>query len=697
LADEAVEKKEADLFPIREAANMAFMMEKYEEALRWDSLLISLNSAVVKDYTQYFELLCLNKKYDDLRSAIDLASQRFNGHPDVMQWAKNLKEVMELQQANSDYIIGEFKTRTKGEEFCAVPYENIVLYVSTNDDAGLINSNYKRTDQEFLSVCYLDTLEQDKYKIWQKKFWSRLFFHNQWRDIEQSTSHDGPIAFSKDGKMALLTRNHPYWDTINKVKYARLEQRVFLKNEKKWEEIPFPFNNRFYSNGHAVMDTNGWILFVTNNPEYSTGGTDIVKTKLEMGQWTTPINLGPLVNTSKNEMFPFVSSGGELYFSSNGWPGVGGLDIFSYDFYSEKPEHIGAPINTNADDFGFYINDDTGHGFISSNREAWSDKIYTIYKEPFKCSVTLHLTSCQNKPLVDRTVLFTDLKSNKVQELKTNTEGKITVTSFDEGRNYQFLYKGEKDMTADSLVFEPVKDGNLAYNLTSKYTKHLTRLVFEGSQGERIDNIVMYTYQSDGKVKNQYVSTNSTFTFLDEGATAIDSITLEVVNYEDVRFSIPKNSKIECIDTIVYTLKLTQLPDSQYIQIKNILYDFDKYNLRPESQIELDKLVSYMNEHPKFNVELQSHTDCRGSYKYNERLSDNRSKSCVNYILSKGISKTRITPKGYGEYQLLEDCPCEDEVESDCTIQQHQLNRRTVFLLITPENQVLDNNKLRVD
>jgi outer membrane protein OmpA-like peptidoglycan-associated protein len=376
---------------------------------------------------------------------------------------------------------------------------------------------------------------------------------------------------------------------------------------------------------------------------------------------------------------------------------VGGLDIYSHDFYSEKPEHIGAPINTNADDFGFYMNEETGHGFISSNRTAWSDKIYTIYKEPFKCVATVNLTSCLNEPLVDRTVVFTDLKSNKVQELTTNGEGQVSISTLNKGRSYQFLFKGEEGMTADSLVFEPADNGNLVYNLTSNYTKHFTRLTFEGGLGERIDNIVMYTYQSDGQVKNQYVSTNSTFTFLDEGATAIDSITLEVVNYEDVRFSIPKNSITECVDTLVYALKLTQLPDSQYIQIKNILYDFDKYNLRPESQIELDKLVSYMNEHPKYKVELQSHTDCRGSYAYNERLSDNRSKSCVDYILSKGISKTRITPKGYGEYQLLEDCPCEDEVVSDCTIQQHQRNRRTVFLLITPENQVLDNNKLKVD
>ncbi len=697
LAEEALENKKPDLFPIRQAANTAFLMEKYEEALTWDSILIFQNSDVVSDYLQYFELLCLNNKHDDLKGAIELGSQRFKGHSEVMLWAKNLREILEIQNSKSDYEISDFSTRSKGEQFCAVPYENIILYVSTNDDAGLINSEYKRTGQEFLSICYLDTTELEKYKIWQKKFWSRLYFHNQWREIDQATSHDGPISFSPDGKLAFLTRNHPYWDTINKVKYSRLEQRIFSKNEDGWEEITFPFNSHLYSNGHAVMDTNGWIVFVSDNPAYSMGGTDIVKTKLEMGKWTEPINLGTQVNTMKNEMFPFVSSEGTLYFSSNGWPGIGGLDIYSSDLLSDKPEHIGSPINTNADDFGFYLNEETGHGFISSNREDWSDKIYKIYKEPFKCTVNLMLTTCKNNGLPDRTIIFKDFKTNKIQELKTNKDGKLSITTLEKGRKYQLLFEGEENMTSDSIVFEAVKNGNLSYNLTSNYAKYITSLKFKGNTGERIDNIVMYIYHSDGKVKNQYVSTTSAFNFIDEGVTAIDSITLEVVNYEDVKFIIPNYIPTECIDTLVYTINLQQLPDSQYIQIKNILYDFDKYNLRAESKTELDKLVSYMKSHPKYKVELQSHTDCRGTYKYNERLSENRSKSCVNYILSQGISKNKITAKGYGEYQLLENCPCEDEIVSDCSDEQHQLNRRTVFLLITPENEILDNNKLKID
>jgi outer membrane protein OmpA-like peptidoglycan-associated protein len=687
----------ADLAVLRQVSQMSFQMEKYEESLKWNTILLSKNSDSLSDYLRHFQLLCYNNRHDELKAAIDMASLKFKGDQTVMSWAKNHKEIMLRKSSVSDYTTNNFSTRSVGEQFSAIPYGKGILYVSTDDDAGLINNSYKRTGQEFLSICYLDTTELSKYKIWQKMFWKRLIYHNQWREIPQSTKHEGPISFNEEKTLAFLTSNQEYLDTIKNVKYSRLEQLVYAKNGEEWEQIPFPFNSHLFSCGHAVVDTNGWIIFVTDNPKYTMGGTDLVKTKLENGKWTEPVNLGSQVNTTGNELFPFVSDKGILYFSSNGWPSIGGLDIFSFDFYGEQPEHIGSPINTNADDFGFYLDEETGKGFISSNRENWSDKIYSIYKPPFKCTVSVALKSCKGNPLIDKTVTLTDTKTNKIISLKTDKKGKVTTSSLEKGRTYKVYYQGDKNMTSDSLTFESVPNGDLSFAMTSNYTEHVTALKFKTALGEKLDNIVMYSYLSDGSKKNQYVSTSSVAVIEQKGNSKVDSVTLEVVNYEDIKFIIPEPDFSNCTDTIYYTITLNRLPDSAYIQIQNILYDFDKYNLRPESKVELDKLISYMKSHPKYKVELQSHTDCRGTYKYNERLSRNRSKSCVNYILSKGISKDKITAKGAGEYELLENCPCEGDVISDCSDEQHQLNRRTVFLLITPENEILNNNKLKVD
>jgi len=124
-------------------------------------------------------------------------------------------------------------------------------------------------------------------------------------------------------------------------------------------------------------------------------------------------------------------------------------------------------------------------------------------------------------------------------------------------------------------------------------------------------------------------------------------------------------------------LLLDKLEVKKVFRIDNIYYDFDKYNIRADARPELDRLVRIMNENP-ITVELGSHTDCRGSFAYNDRLSQNRAQSAVDYIVSQGISNSRITAKGYGEHQLTNKCadgvPCSEE--------EHQANRRTEFKII---------------
>ncbi len=119
----------------------------------------------------------------------------------------------------------------------------------------------------------------------------------------------------------------------------------------------------------------------------------------------------------------------------------------------------------------------------------------------------------------------------------------------------------------------------------------------------------------------------------------------------------------------------------QKFLLDNIYYDFDKWDILPESETELNKLIKIMNENPKWKIELGSHTDSRGTHAYNERLSQRRSESAVGYIVSKGISKNRITAKGYGETKLVNHCA--DGVE--CTEEQHRKNRRTEFTIIEIE------------
>ena len=130
--------------------------------------------------------------------------------------------------------------------------------------------------------------------------------------------------------------------------------------------------------------------------------------------------------------------------------------------------------------------------------------------------------------------------------------------------------------------------------------------------------------------------------------------------------------------TLKEIIQIEKVEVGQKFVMENIYYDFDKWDILPESEIELDKLVKVMKDNPSWKVELGSHTDSRGTHAYNEVLSQKRSDSAVNYIVSKGIPRDRITAKGYGETQLVNECA--DGVS--CTEEQHRKNRRTEFTIL---------------
>ncbi len=124
----------------------------------------------------------------------------------------------------------------------------------------------------------------------------------------------------------------------------------------------------------------------------------------------------------------------------------------------------------------------------------------------------------------------------------------------------------------------------------------------------------------------------------------------------------------------IYTQKIVI---GKSIKVENIYFDVAKWNIKSDAAIELDKLVQLMKDNPDIIIELSSHTDCRGKASANLALSDKRAKSSASYIISKGIAKTRIKGKGYGENKLLNSCACEGKVNSTCSEDEHAQNRRT--------------------
>jgi len=432
--------------------------------------------------------------------------------------------------------------------------------------------------------------------------------------------HDGPASFSSDGKTMYFTRSF-----YGKAKREGIFKTNMLKiysaskTNNSWGEAkPFFLNSTEYSVGHPTLSSDSQTLYFASDMPGGKGGTDLWMCKWKGDSWGPATNLGSVINTAENEMFPTMREDGVLFFASDGHPGYGALDIFKAKMVNENwstPINLKNPINSSYDDFAIAFAPGDKNGYFSSNRPGGvgSDDIYAfrIPEVPvlptFLSGVVKDKTSFL--PLAGSTVFVLNKVTGKVKILKTDAEGM-----------FKTLLEAPGDYTVKAMLPNYIADCTPFPIMALK-------------PGETI--------------------------------------------------------------TAPRDLLLDKLVINKTFRVDNIYYDFDKYNIREDAKPELDKLVQIMKEN-QINVELGSHTDCRGSFEYNDKLSQNRAESAVNYIISTGIDKNRITAKGYGERQLTNKCS--DGIE--CTPEEHQANRRTEFkvtsLIITDvKSDQFDYSKYR--
>jgi len=205
------------------------------------------------------------------------------------------------------------------------------------------------------------------------------------------------------------------------------------------------------------------------------------------------------------------------------------------------------------------------------------------------------------------------------------------------------------------------------------------------------DTVYNEIVDEDGKFSFSSIKNNKLY-YIDiykEGYLKTPGILLNTLNES-------AEMEIEKMGDYIKKIELSEIVIGKSIKIENIYFDLDKYNIRPDAAIELDKIVSLMKNNPNLIIELGSHTDCRFSFDYNMKLSNNRAKSSVAYIVSNGISKKRISAKGYGETMLVNDCKCDVVFDiKACNEEQHQANRRTEFKitgLLKDKNTIILNN-----
>lgn len=620
-----LEKRTPDATTCLRIAECYRHINNSEKAAEWYQKAILLNVPDPDIHLKYGKVLVMNGEYLD---AIDEFVKYGIKMPEQKDVSKNLSEAAYQALEWMSYpeqvkIINAEAFNSGKSDFSPVSYKGEIVFTSDRMDSS---ETYEQkelagwTGNPYLKIY---TLKEGKASLFSEAF--------------ASDYHTGPAAFSPSGDTVVFTKTFKVTNPVKLLKdrekaksfINRLELWYAIKKDGEWQEAKaFPHNKKTeYSLGHACFSTDGKVLYFVSDMPGSIGKTDIYYSTIFDGKWGDPVNLGPKVNTEWKEVFPHITKGGYLYFSSDRPEGMGGLDLYKAKGNKTNwslSENLRYPMNSSKDDFGLLMDSTGNSGYFSSNRLGGygSDDIYEFRKPGcVLAGITLE-KSKSGKELILENVQVELFRKGDTTELagyaRSGSEGKKKVCI----RSY-----------------EPCK---IIYDSKGKFFMEL-------QQG------VAYELRAS---KEGYFS--QTIDVPADCNTPGDTVNLAVLL-----------TKIEMNKPIVISDLFFDESDKMYVK-KNIYFDLDKSNIRYDASLTLDKLVRLLKDNPDLVVELGAHTDSRHSSSYNLQLSQKRAESAVKYIITKGIENDRISARGYGESMLLNDCA--DGVE--CEEEKHQRNRR---------------------
>ncbi len=597
--------KSADLF--QKLGNAYYFNSDFENAAKWYGELFAMGGEIEPEYYyRYAQSLKSVKQYDKA----DEMMRTFTGKVAGDQRAQNFKSnYMDMIRANSGrYEMTDAGVNSEYSDYGSAMYDGQLVFASARDTGNFSKRKHSWTNQYFTNLYSAEAKGDSLGTV--EKFGQQM---------NSKYNEAASPAFAKDGKTVYFTRNN-FLDgkrgrdgnrnTLVKIYKATMVEK---DGKKIWTDVQeLPFNSDSYSTAHPSLSADGKTMYFASDMPGTFGQSDLFKVSIaEDGTFGKPENLGPAINTPGKETFPVMTDEDELYFATDGHPGLGGLDIFMSKLKDDgtwrAPMNIGEPANSAKDDFAYLIDTKTRKGFLSSNRDGGKgyDDIYKfIETRKLICEQLLSgiVTDKQTgDPLPGAKVTLLDEQFNKIAEVIADEKG---YYEFEVECNTTYYVRGEMETyeTAEKKIKIPGESGK-------------TDLPIE----------------LEKRVKPVTVG--------DDLAKAFG--------------------------------------------IKEIYFDLDKWNIREDAAIELEKILDVLTQYPSMKLDIRSHTDSRASHKYNEKLSDRRAKSTIGWLVKNGISADRLTGRGYGETQLVNRCA--DNVP--CSEDEHQLNRRSEFIITALDKQ----------
>ena len=622
----------------------------------------------------------------------------------------NTKEVVHTDVT----VQNTFRINSKKLEFSPTYYQNGLVYVTADITGKKIDGNI---GIPFFELFYAE-LEGNGMPGNPKPFSAKV----------NSTTHEGPVAFNFREDLLYFTSNSEMKNSKGKFTNKIYEA---TRGADDWEnKKALPFNSNEFYTMHPTLVANGRKLYFASNRPGGYGGTDIYYVEKSGEQWQEPVNLGPIVNTNKNEAFPFIHESGMLFFSSEGHAGLGGYDIYAINSLEKEVSeliHLGEPFNSELADFGLILNPTGTQGYFTSARYGGigQDDIYLFDAPnglfagatPVDAMAKITVIEELDGTLIPNAGVYVFEKNKSglygkeelydvVLEAKAGNPDQMEVRFVmkdelglpDFYTNQQGLINTQLTTNKDYL-FLVIKDGfankEFRYSTTGQTEPMLVQIPLHSKQCITLSGIVRN--EATGVVTpNARILIESDCDNIFETITANvngqyeyclprecdysirvekDGFTTVVANYSTKNINqsaIYKDINLQPFSTTL-NISNDKLKEGATIVLENIYYDFNKSVIRAGAAEELDALVTLMQQYSSMEVELTAHTDARGEAKYNRTLSRERAFAAKDYLVMKGIAENRVVARGMGEVAIRNHC----QNGIKCSDEEHQYNRRT--------------------
>ena len=473
--------------------------------------------------------------------------------------------------------------------------------------------------------------------------------NSEWDEsLASITADDGTLVFT-------VTRPR---DEKTVCAFCATEQDLYYakREAQAWQpRVAFgsPIRTSYNEGAQCISPDGFYLLYTMCNTDYGMGRCDLYWSKKIGDKWSRPRNFGAPVNTSEWESQPSMASDGKtIYFVSARPGGFGGMDIWKTTMTAEgaftAPENLGAVINTPGDDAAPFIHSDGRTLYFASNGRVGMGG-YDLYYSTLQPDGTWSEPQNLGYPIntaADEINIF------------INAAGTMAYMASDKDGGY-----GGLDLYSFDLD-DNIRPNPVTY-VKGRVTDKETGLPVEASL-EMVDLMTrqpLYTAKSD-------MQTGEYLACIQTGSNVLLNVSAKGYPFYSENFQVEKS--YTSLQPYLKDIQLQQAEVGTVVVLKNIFFDFDRSDLKPESFEELDRLVNYL-QHNQVNIEIGGHTDDQGSDEYNDRLSQNRAKAVYDYIVQHGIDSARLSYHGYGKRQPIAD---------NGTEEGRAANRRTEFKIV---------------